>query len=166
MTLFFDEILPRLQKRILRVPPDDHWIWTGAKSCPAVGIAAPRLRRDRAFLPLRSSSPTRVKPYARFKHKGKKVYVHRFLAGAEEKQRMENFCGHTLCVNPAHWTPVTNPIDDSKPFFDPETEVSDCKNVIDGIGNPNFLILSDLLSHPLLVDYSHDAIKQALEELQ
>ena len=116
---------------------------------------------------MRSANLTRVKPYARFKHKGKKVYVHRFLAGAtDRRQRMENFCGHTLCVNPDHWTPVTRPTVEDKPFFDPETEVSDCKNVIDGIGIARNLILDDLLTHPLLVDYSPDAIEQAWKELK
>ncbi len=162
MTLKFDDILERLKSRIIRVPPDDCWIWTGAKSQPDVRLIQ-RSRRDRDFIPERVSVV--VKPYAVFKFKGKRTYVHRFLIGADENQRSENHCGNTLCVNPDHWKKSFTPMTGDKAFFDPDTEVSDAKNVIDGIGIPRNLKLEDLLVHPLLVDYSHEAIEQALKEL-
>ena len=162
MTISFDDILERLKSRIVRTPPDDCWIWTGAKTQPSIRLIS-KTRRDKDFLPERV--PAVVKPYAVFKLNGKRTYVHRFLAGTEEKQRTENHCGNTLCMNPDHWKISLGPITKETPFFDPETEMSDCKVVIDGIGIARNLLLDDLLTHPLLVDYSHDAIEKALKEL-
>jgi len=98
-------------------------------------------------------------------HERQRVYVHRFLAGAEEKQRMENFCGHTLCVNPAHWTPVTRPASEDKPFFDPETEVSDCIQAVDGIGIARNLTYEGIKDHFSMIDYPEHIIREALQSL-
>ena len=163
MTLKFEDILERLKGRITRVPPDDCWIWTGGKTRPKTEIIS-KSRRDRDFIPERVTSV--VKAYAVFEFKGKRTYVHRYLAGAEDKQRMENHCGNTLCVNPNCWKFSFRPTSEEKSFFDPDTEVEDARRVIDGIGIARNLILGDLLTHPLLVDYSPESIEQALGELK
>ena len=164
MTLKFEDILERLKGRITRVPPDDCWIWTGWNTRPKTEIIS-KSRRDRDFIPERVASV--VKPYAVFEFKGKRTYVHRFLAGVTKRyQRMENHCGNTLCVNPNCWKTSLGPMPEEKSFFDPDTEVEDARRVIDGIGIARNLILSDLLTHPLLVDYSPESIEQAWKELK
>ena len=163
MVLQFDDILERLKGRITRVPPDDCWIWTGENTRRKIEVIS-KSRRDCDFIPERVLS--RVKPYATFRLKKKLLKVHRYLAGAEDKQRMENHCGNTLCVNPDHWKFSFRPMSEDKSFFDPDTEVEDARRVIDGIGIARNLILGDLLTHPLLVDYSPESIEQALEELK
>ena len=161
--IFFEEIPERLQSRITRFPPDDCWIWTGSTTRKKIEII-PKTRRDKDFIPV--MVPCLVKPYATFKHKKKVLKVHRHLAGVTDKTiRMTNFCGSTLCVNPKHWTISGQFKEKDKAFFDPETEIEDAKNVIDGIGIPRNLKLDELFAHPLLVDYSHDAIVKALKEL-
>ncbi len=80
MTLKFDDILERLKSRIIRVPPDDCWIWRGANTRRKIEIIS-KTRRDRDFIPERV--PSVVKPYATFRLKKKLLKVHRYLAGAE-----------------------------------------------------------------------------------
>ena len=151
-----DDILERLKSRIARIPPDDCWIWTGAKTQPRVCMIS-KTRRDKDFLPERI--PTVVKPYAVFKLKAKRTSVHRFLFGTAN--RIENHCGNTLCVHPDHWKIALGPMTKKKPFFDPDTEIEDARRVIDGIGIARNLLLDDLLTHPLLVVYSHAPIEKA-----
>lgn len=158
MVLQFEDILERLKSRIIRLPPDDCWIWTGSNTRRKIEIIS-KTRRDKDFSPERV--PSVVKPYATFRHKGKLLKVHKFLGGADS--RMENHCGNTLCVNPDHWK---SQIVEDKPFFDPETEIEDARRVIDGIGIARNLSLENLLNHPLLVDYSPEAIEQAWKELK
>ena len=159
--LKFEDILESLKNRIIRVPPDDCWIWTGGKTQPGVS-SIQKTRRDYNFFP--EKVKVVVKPYGIFQYKKKRIYVHRFLAKAFKKQRMTNFCGNTLCVNPIHW--ISEIQSEDKLFFDPETEVADARCVIDGIGIARNLRLEDLLDHELLTDYSPEAIEKALEELR
>jgi len=103
MVLQFDDILERLKGRITRVPPDDCWIWTGWNTRPKTEIIS-KSRRDRDFIPERVASV--VKPYAVFEFKGKRTYVHRYLAGAEDKQRMRTSSA-TTSPTPASAVPTT-----------------------------------------------------------